>query len=253
MKKLLLGAVAALAVSAPGLASAQSGYIDLSYQSTEADVAGVDVEGEGWTVGGAAAFGGNGSLGFQVDALFSTSDDSDTDAWSLGGHVFNRNDRRLVGGFLNYGSSDDGTNDYDQWTVGLEGQFYLDRTTVDGALSYSEADDFDASLIALDLGLTAFQSDNFSVGANVGFGILDDGSDDTNVLTLGAGAEWQPGSMPFSIFAGYQHAEIDDLNADSDTFGVGVRYNFGGTLFERNRSGASLARGGGLGRFNGLL
>ena len=257
MKKVLLGAAAALALTLPGVASAQSAYVDLGYQSSEADVGGVSGDADGWTLGGAAAWGGNGSLGFQVDGLISSTDadgGGDTDAWNIGGHLFTRNDAYLFGGFVNYGDVDvDGAGDFDFWTVGLEGQLYLQRTTLDGALSYSEGDDADAELTAADVGLTHFFTDNFSFGGNVGFGNIDTPLGDTDVVSYGLGAEWQFASLPVSVFGGWQHAEIDDIDADSDTLGIGVRYNFGGSLFDRNRSGASLSRGGGLGRFGGLL
>ena len=258
MKKFLLGAAAALAIAAPGVAAAQSGYVDLGYQTTEADVGGVEGDADGWTLGGAAAFGGNGSLGVQVDGLFSQSEadgGGDVDTWNLGGHLFSRSEGGLVGGFVNLGNSDiEGVGDLDFWTVGLEGQLYMSRGTVDGALSYSEADDVDASLTAVDLGYTHFVTDNFSLGGNVGFGQIDDGTDDGDLMSYGVGGEFALSSLPISIFGGWQHSELDDADADADTLGIGVRWNFGGTsLLERNRSGASLARGGGLGRFAGLL
>lgn len=257
MKKFLLGAAAALAISAPGMAAAQSAYVDLGYQTTEADVGGLSADADGWTLGGAAAWGGNGSLGFQVDGLISQSDadgGGDADSWNVGGHLFTRSDAGLIGGFVNYGNVDiDGGGDFDFWTAGIEGQLYLSRGTIDGAVSYSEGDDVDASLTAVDLGYTHFITDNLSFGANVGFGQVDDGTDDTDLVSYGLGAEYQFSSLPISIFGGWQHAEIDDLDSDADSLGIGVRYNFGGSLFERNRSGASLARGGGLGRFAGLL
>ncbi len=257
MKKFLMGAAAALAIAAPGVAAAQSAYVDLGYQSTEAEVAGIEGDGDGWTLGGAAAFGGNGSLGVQVDGLFSQSEadgGGEADVWNLGGHVFSRHDGGLIGGFVNLGNADiDGAGDFDFWTVGAEGQLYLSRGTIDGALSYSEGDDVDSSLTALDLGYTHFVTDNFSLGANLGFGQIDDGTDDADLVSYGVGGEFQFASLPISIFGGWQHAEIDDADADADSLGVGVRYNWGGSLFERNRSGASLARGGGLGRFAGLL
>lgn len=257
MKKLLLGAAAALAIAAPSVASAQSAYIDLGYQSTEVDLGGVSGDGDGWTLGGAAAWGGNGGLGFQVDGVFGTSEvDGGDDATSInvGGHVFTRNDNFLFGGFASYGDVDaDAAGDFSFWTVGAEGQLYLSRTTLDGSISYSDAEDVDSELIAGDVGLTHFFTDNFSAGANLGFGTVDDGIDEADVVSYGVGAEWQFASAPISIFGGWQHAEIDDFDADADTLGVGVRWNFGGSLFERNRSGASLARGGGLGRYAGLL
>ncbi len=257
MKKFLLGAAAALAITAPGVATAQSGYFDLGYQSTEVDVGGLSGDGDAWTLGGAAAWGGNGTLGVQIDGLVSSADadgGGEADIWNLGGHLFTRHEGGLIGGFVNYGNADiGGAGDFDFWTAGIEGQLYMSRTTLDGALSYSEADDTDASLTAADLGLTHFVSDNFSLGANVGFGQIDDGANDADLVSFGVGAEYQFAAMPLSIFGGWQRSEIDDLDADADSLGIGVRYNFGGSLFERNRSGASLARGGGISRFAGLL
>lgn len=257
MKKFLLGAAAALAITAPGVAAAQSAYIDLGYQSTEADIAGVEADGDSWTLGGAGAWGGNNSLGFQVDGLVSQSEadgGGDVDSYNLGGHLFGRSDGGLVGGFVNYGNVDiEGLGDFDVWTAGVEGQLYLSRGTIDGAVSYSEGEDIDASLTAVDAGYTHFITDNFSLGGNVGFGQLDDGVDDGDLVSYGVGAEYQLAAAPISIFGGWQHSELDDADADADTLGIGVRYNFGGTLLDRNRNGASLSRGGGLGRFAGLL
>lgn len=258
MKKFLLGAAAALAITVPGVAAAQSGYVDLGYQSTEADLGGTEADGDGWTVGGAAAFGGQNGIGFQVDGVVSSAEadgGGDTEAYNLGGHVFGRSDGGLIGGFVNYGNVDvDGLGDFDVWTAGAEGQLYLSRGTIDGALSYSEGEDIDASLTAADFGYTHFITDNFSLGGNVGFGQIDDGADDADLISYGVGAEYQLSAVPISIFGGWQHAEIDDADADADSLGIGVRYNFGtDSLLGRNRNGASLARGGGLGRFAGLL
>src|SRR5690606_3777220 len=136
----------------------------------------------------------------------------------------------------------------DYWTIGAEGQLYLSRTTIDGAISYSEADDADGELTAIDLGLTHFFTDNFSLGGGVGYGNADVGPFDVDATNIGVNGEYQFSAMPISLFAGYTHGEIDDLDVESDAFTFGVRYNFGaGSLFERNRSGASLSRAGGFG------
>ena len=252
MKKYLLGAAAVLAIALPGVASAQqSGYVDLGYQSTDGSVSGVDFDGDGWTLGGTTAWGGDGTVGVQLDAIYGDSEDASS--YSVGGHLFSRNEGYLIGGFANYGSIDvDGAGSSDQWTVGLEGQAYLTRTTLDGALSYSESDDADAQLTAFDVGATHFVTDNFSFGGSVGFGTLDAFGTDTDIVSYGVGAEYQFAATPISVFGGWQHVDLDDFDTDADTLNVGVRYNWGGSLFERNRSGASLARGGGLGRYAGL-
>lgn len=256
MKKFLLGAAAALALAAPGVASAQQAYVDLGYSSGEAEAFGTSADTEGWQLGGAAAFGGNGSLGFQVDGLIANSEvdgGDDVDSYTLGGHVFTRNENFLLGGFANYGNSDDGTDDLDYWTLGAEGQLYLSRTTLDGAVSYSEADDDAGELTALDLGITHFVTDTFSIGAGAGFGNFEVAGTDVDATNLGLNAEYQFSALPISLFGGYSHGEVDDIDAEADALTVGVRYNFGGSLFERNRSGASLSRGGGFGRYAGLL
>lgn len=257
MKKYLLGAAAALAIAAPGVASAQQGYVDLGYSTGEVEAFGSSADVEGWQAGGAAAFGGNGGLGFQIDGVFGNSEvdgGDDVDSYTIGGHVFTRNESFLIGGFANYGNSDDGTDELDYWTLGAEGQLYLSRTTIDGAVSYSEADDDGGELTALDLGLTHFVTDNFSLGGGVGFGNADVAGTDVDAVNLGVSGEYQFSAMPISLFAGYSHGEVDDFDVEADAFTLGVRYNFGsGSLFERNRSGASLSRGGGFGRYAGLL
>lgn len=257
MKKYLLGAAAALAIAAPGVASAQSAYVDLGYQSGEIDAGGPSADYDGWTVGGAAAFGGNGGLGFQVDGLVGNSEvdgGGDTDFYTLGGHMFVRNDSFLVGGFANIGNSDSGGGaETDYYTIGAEAQVYLSRTTLDGAVSYSEDDDSDAELTAFDFGATHFFTDNFSVGGALGLGTIETGLGDIDTTSYGLTTEYQFSAVPISLFGGWNHLDLDDTGVEADTLSVGVRYNFGGSLFERNRSGASLARGGGFGRYGGLL
>jgi hypothetical protein len=257
MRSLIVAAAALVAAAAPGVASAQAtGYADASYSDISTDTGAGDGDADGWRVGGAVAFDAY-ALGVQLDASVSNIEadgGGETDEWNIGGHVFNRADTWLLGGFVNFGSNDvDGAGDSDYWTVGAEGQYYLERTTLDAALSYTEADDADLNATALDLGATYFFTDNFTVNGGVGFAnVEDDAGDDADFISAKVGAEYQFASVPVSVFGGYAHTEADDLDLSSDTLSIGVRYNFGGTLYDRNRSGASLSRGGGLGRFFGL-
>jgi hypothetical protein len=257
MTKYLLGAATALTLISPGVAAAQSGYVDFAYSTGDVEVGGFEADADGWTLGGAAAWDGGGGLGFQVDALVGNSDvdgGGDSDAFNLGGHLFSRDSGHLIGGFINIGEIDFGGGaELDYWSFGLEGQLYLSKTTLDGALSYSDADDSNAELTAVDVGITHFVNDNFSLGGDLGFGSIEGGGPDSDVSTLGLGAEYQFASAPISVFGGYRHSEIDDINVEADTFTVGVRYNFGGSLFDRNRSGASLRRATGFGRYANVL
>ena len=245
MKKFLLGAAAALAIAAPGVASAQSGYVDLGYSTTDV---GSDID--AWTIGGAYAWGGNGSLGVQLDGVIGSHEYDtggvDVDTYNFGAHLFTRNDSYLFGGFASIGNTDFSVFDYDYYTVGLEGAYYLARTTLNGALSYSEADDLNSDATALDLGATHFVTDNFSFGGTVGFGEISD----LDFVSFGVGAEYQFTGAPISVFGGYNTTDYDAF--DADTLSVGVRWNFGGSLFDRDRSGASQSRNTGFGRLGAI-
>jgi len=249
MKKYLLGVAAALAIVAPGVASAQTGYVDLGYTNTDV---GAGTDADTWALGGAAVFGGENSLGFQVDGSFGNQDfgGGDVDLYNIGGHVFTRNDSHMIGGFVGYGSADFGPFDYDYWTVGAEGAIYADRNTFSGVLSYSDANDFDATITSLDFGVTHFVTDNFSIGGGVGIGTIDSSSSN-DLWQANLGAEYQFASLPISLYGGYQHNDYDGFETDALT--AGVRYNFGGTLLDRDRSGASLSRGNGFARLGGIL
>ena len=55
--------------------------------------------------------------------------------------------------------------------------------------------------------------------------------------------------MPISFAADYAHSEFDRANGEADTFKIGARYNFGGSLKSRNDSGADLIGAKFLGAF----
>ena len=68
------------------------------------------------------------------------------------------------------------------------------------------------------------------------------------------GAEYQLASLPISFVGQYAHNEIDTdgFDGDSDVVSIGVRWNFGGTLIQRDRSGAGLANRSLASAFAGL-
>lgn len=247
MKKYLLGAAAALAIVAPGVATAQSGYVDLGFTAADSDAGDIDTT----QIGGAYAWGGNGTVGFQIDGVIGTHEydaGGEVDTYNLGGHAFVRNESHLIGGFVNFGNTDFGPFDYGYYTLGAEGAIYMSRTTLNGALSWSDSEDLDTSLTALDVGLTHFVTDNFSINANAGLGEIDGGSDFTG---FGLGGEYQFATFPVSLYGGWNTTDYDGFEVDA--LSLGVRYNFGGTLFDRDRSGASQSRNGGFGRLGGIL
>ncbi|MES1156514.1 MAG: outer membrane beta-barrel protein [Alphaproteobacteria bacterium] len=246
MRNLLLGAAAALmACALPSLASAQTGYADVSYSHASVDLgAGDNQDFNAGAVNGVAAFD-LGEAGVQIGAGYANlnPDHGDNvDDWHAEGHVYKRTDNWQLGGGAAYSHYDgDGAN-ADEWTVGAEALFFAARTTWGATLSYSDADDADLKETALTGEVRHFVSDNFSLGANVGYGSIDTsgpgGNDDE--WSAGVGAEYQFANSPISVFGGYEHTDISDEDVKSDAVTIGARWNFGGSLFDRDRSGANL-------------
>lgn len=232
MRNWIIGAAAILAVAAPSVAAAQTGYVGVNYGNVEVDGA-IDDE-DFYGVEGAVAFAGSGSIVFEVDAAVVDSDDSDS-SYGLTGHIYGRNDSHLFGGFIGVADSDDSTT----WIGGLEANKYFANWTLAGALFYGNNDDFDVDGWGANVEARAFVNDNFRLNANIGYASIDAGAGDDDAMVYGVGGEYQFAQYPISIVAGYNTIDAD--GGDVDTWSIGVRYNWGGTLRDRDRSGASQA------------
>lgn len=228
-----LGAAAAALMMA-GTAHAEGGYVGLSYNSNN------DTDANVWAVNGAVA-----TSNLQFDAGYGRIDlsGSNGDQWNVGAHLFNRSDSWLWGGYVGY-ENVSGGGSIDEWTVALQTQFYMPRTTISGNLSYSTMDNFpflgNVHTTEVDGEVRFFGTDNFSIQGNLGWGNLDTDVGSGNFWTYGLGAEWQADSFPVSIYAGWNGLSSNDLS-DSNAWTVGIRYNWGGTLLQRNRSGPGLS------------
>ena len=232
MRNWILGAAALLAVAVPGVAAAQTGYVGVNYGNADA---GGGNDQDFYGAEGAVAFAGSGSIVFEVDAAVVDSDDTDS-AYGLTGHVYARNDNHLFGGFIGVADSDDSTT----WVGGLEANKYFTNWTLAGAIFYGNNDDADADGYGVNVEARAFVHDNFRLNANIGYASVDAGAgSDDDAMIYGVGGEYQFASFPVSIVAGYNTADFD--GGDVDTWTIGVRYNWGGTLRDRDRSGASQA------------
>ena len=233
MRNWILGAAALLAVAVPGVAAAQTGYVGVQYGNSDAG-AGNDEDFYG--LEGAVAFAGSGSISFEVDAAINDGDDTDT-SYAVTGHAYSRNDSHLFGGFIGMADSDAADT---TWYGGLEANKYSTNWTLAGAVFYGNNDDNDVDGYGVNVEARAFINDNFRVNGNVGYASIDAGAgNDDDVMIYGVGGEYQLASYPISFTAGYQTADFD--GGDVDTWTVGVRYNWGGTLRDRDRSGASQA------------
>jgi hypothetical protein len=242
MRNWIIGAAAVLALAVPGVAAAQTGYVGLTYSSADFDGAADEIESTG--IEGAVAFAGSGSIVFEIDASLADND-GDT-CYGIVGHVYGRNDRHLFGGFVGISGDDDS----DTVIVGLEANKYFDNVTLAGAVFYGDNDDLNADGWGANLEGRLFIHDNFRLNANIGYAEVDAGAGDNDATTYGVGGEYQFASMPISIGAGY--STIDTDGGDVDIWSVALRYNWGGTLRDRDRNGASQASVTGFGRAFGV-
>ena len=231
MKKIFLGAAAAFAMASPA-AHAATGYVGVSYLNADNDA---PPQVEAYGVDGSVAFDASESLGVALDASWLTPKDSGDDSFSGTAHLFAKSDKRVFGGFVGASSGSDTTT----WAAGGEAAFFLSDGTIGVAAGYANNDDVDVDAWAVNASGKLFLTDNIAFGGNLGWLRLDDGVSENSGWVGGVSGEWQFSSLPISVKAGYSHIDGDTVDA-TDVVSLGVRYNFGGTLRERNHSGADL-------------
>jgi hypothetical protein len=239
MRKVLLGATAALAIAAPGIASADtSGHVSANYGTTEIDD--VDVEIDGYGLDGAVATDLGSGWMLQFDASSSTLDFDGGGEAGIGGayvHFAKRGSGHSLGGFVGltdfFGASGQ--------TVGAEGQLFFSSVTVNGSAAYVNFDDADVDVWNLHVDGTYFFTDNFGVTGGVSHSNADDGGSDFEWTTWSADAAYRFAGSGFSVFGGYAYTDFDDAGATADTFRIGLRYDFGtDSLQSSSQTGASL-------------
>lgn len=241
-KKLLVSAaLTAAMLAAPAMAQEATGYIGAAYGNTEVDTPLGDFDGDAWGIEGAVAFDASESIGIQLDASYVDSDDLNSDAFTGTAHVFTRNDEWAVGGFVGATDVDGDT----AWNVGVEGAKYFEQFTLAGSVSYGTLDDVDVDVWGANLEGRFFATDNLRFDGRIGAFNADAGGLDIDGMSFGVGAEWQIEQAPVSLYTTYDSVQLDDVDVDVNTWMVGVRWNFGGSLKDRDRNGASF--NGGLG------
>ncbi|RAK58106.1 outer membrane protein [Phenylobacterium deserti] len=241
MTKTLLATTAAFALLASATAAgAQTiGHVGANYGRSNVEIDGLgDADADAGQLEGAIRFDA-GSLGALIEgaATFSDSDGDDETTLSATGHLNTTISGGLIGGFVGVDHSDD----VDVVGGGVEGQFALGAsTTLYGQLGYANADDLNVDGWAVRAELRHFYTDNFVVKGSLGALTLDSDFGDADGWTAGVGAEYQFAGTPWSVTGAYEHLNSDDLGLDANTFRIGLRYTFGGTLKARNDAGADL-------------
>ena len=219
----------------------------------------------------------SGSIGFQADGLYERASNKipteglfgiDSvnivrNTGTLAGHIFTRNSSGLIGVFAQGSSTTDNviglTGQNRRYVFGVEGQYFLGNTTLYGQVGYqnmSIADVADVSANSNGFNLAGqvrhFVAPNFMVALKVDYEKLN-GSDlfdqvNQSSWRVGIRPEYRLEASPLSVFADLSHrrSELSGANApdytETETRGmIGLKVNFGAkTLFERDRSGASL-------------
>lgn len=227
MKKVTILGAAAFALMAATSANAQN-YVGAVYGNSD-----VDGFGDSDFYGVEGAFGGP---NYEFDLSFADSDESDS-AISGAAHLLSRSDSHLLGAFVGITDGSDSTT----WTVGGEGNIYMDNVTFAGAIGYASNDDVDTDGYGINGEARLFPSDNLRLQASAGFAAVDIAGIDDDVVSFGLGGEFQFDGSPVSLALNWDHSELSDADITSETLTFGLRYNFGGTLRDRDRTGASQA------------
>ena len=219
------------------------GYVGVEYGKARLDPGTPSERVETWTAEGAVV-GQVGQFGVQGDAKIASyntlnSSGGSGTAWSPTLHVYTRNAYGLIGGWTGWSH----TKGADLFGLGLEGQANLAGATIYGSAGYGHVNStLDQNLWTARLEGRYFITENFGINVNGGLVRASASGAHTTVRTVGVGAEYQPGVLPFSIQGSYSHADASGSSAESDTIRLGLRWNFdGGSLAERDRLGPSLS------------
>lgn len=235
---LFVTAAAVVALSASAAQAQVVGHLGVNAATTDVVVPGKNPDFQTYQAEGAAKFD-LGAAGALIDGSVSVLDgDLDDVDYTATAHVNGKFGGALLGGFGGVSASDDLTI----WSLGVEGQAALtDKVTLYGQAGWGDIENTSADLWALRGELRYFANENLKLQAQAGYEKLDTNFGDVDGWTVGAEAEYQFAGTPWSVLAGYDYADSDDLGAKTHTFKVGARYTFGApSLKARNDAGADL-------------
>lgn len=233
MKKYFLGAAAAIALVAPGVASAETtAEVGLSIGNVDFDGGGdADLLG----LNGAFSHETGNGLTLQVDGGHTRIDAGpEFGVGHVSASLGMRNDSYAFYGFVGMGdvAALSSTN------LGVGGQLFLDRFTLNGSYGHAEIDTANIDVDSLHIDGTYFFTDNFGLSGELGSAELDAGGG-MDWTTYGIGAVYRFAGSPIAINGGYRVQDFDG-GGEADTFRIGFTYNIGtSSEIERSRRGAS--------------
>jgi hypothetical protein len=240
MKTILLASAAAATLfAAPAFAQDAVGSVGVAYNHSEAEAFGAEADLDGATVAGAVATPafGDWTATFNAAGTYSDYDFGDETTLSGAVHLTKAIEDMRFGGFV--GAEEIAGGDT-LMTFGAEGQKYFQQATLTGVVSYGTVDDADLWTVGGEAAFYATPA--LRLAARASYSDVDFAGVSTDGWSAGVGAEYAFAATPYSVFAGYDRAELEDADLTIDSFEVGVRYNFGGDLQSRDRAGATLGR-----------
>lgn len=250
--QLLLAAGAALVLGWAGqAAAAPAGQVGASYSRMNLKVDSDKGDANVWQADGSIAAPVTGMLNLALDGAVQNIDaDKSSTLYTATGHADLRaGDKALVGVFVGA----DHTNSITLWGGGVEAQLNGDAGGVVGQIGYGHSGDLDGvKFWGERIEGRFYPRDNIRLSLGFdGTQLKSDGGGDTSLWNLRTAAEYQLSNVPVSVWAGYDRGEWSDANMSSNTWTIGVRYNFGGSLRDRDAAGSSM---GGVGQlFGGSL
>jgi hypothetical protein len=247
MKSLFLATAAVAAfVAAPAMAQTPpTGSIGVTWSNAEVE----DFEADSYAIDGVVAGPAFGEWTVTLGAKGGWSDGNIDDKTFSGQVHLTRDFGGLrAGGFVSAGDAGPSAT---LWTVGGEVQKYFDKATLTGAVSYGNINEFDADIWSVGGDAGYYIMPNLRVNGSVAFSSIEAGGDSVDAYGYGVAGEYQIASTPMSVYASWDRTTVDDFDVDLDTLSIGLRFNFGGDLQQRERAGANLTRsvGGAAGIF----
>ena len=242
MKSVFMASVAvATLIAAPAFAQDTVAYAGLSFQAKQTDNSYNDIEENITAVEGAVStpIFGNWTVAANLEAKYVDSNWYSSESELQGTVALTK----LIGTYR-VGGLYAATEAFGETmsTFGVVADKYFDRATVGGAVTYSSIYGYDIWGVEADAAYYPMPALRLNAGvryqdneARWGYG--------SESVTGTVGAEYQIASSPYTVYGNYAYTDNNSYAMDFDSFKVGVRYNFGGTLQSRDQAGIRVQKG----------
>jgi len=224
-------------LATPALAQDRVGSVGATFGNSSLAIEDSDTDADVWTVDGTVALP-VADWTVTLDAVVDKADSDAGDATFGGGAVHLTrifgSDVRL-GGFVGA----DGLGDGDQsWLGGLEAQKYLSKATLTAQTAYASVDDLDMDIWTVGGEAAFYPMARLRLHVDAAYNGVQTSDQDVDAWTYGAGAEYWLPNTALTVVGDFNRLEWEAV--EIDTWTIGLRFNFGGDLQQRDRKGGGL-------------